>query len=382
MNQFFKIALDYPAKAEKVFLWVLQSLLIFWVLSSFFNIDFGLCLTNKEDAFINSDCLKAISAINIATYIIVYVLTWFIVWEFLADLIVISIFFLLNRVIRLIWLGIIEILYHVLFALKYSLGLIKIVKKPKYKKKAKVEDIGIEYYDKMIELRKSIDPFTFINKITDSAIGSINLLNIISYEKGQFIQSRVIRYYTILLAVVLIKASEQSFSNLSTLTVIAIVICVLLGFVVFAINDIYSRLNTDDVHFLIPELKFDIYKDFIYQSVSNSILIDDYKVKNKRRFVELVLKDDEKNNELRNEYFKGILFVPIDNKRNNLNQIINRFKNSDNTLIVIVSNFEITLFERNRIIAEKFCHIQTTDRNQFIEAILTLRPIFIGSVKL
>lgn len=382
MNQFFKIALDYPAKAEKVFLWVLQSLLVFWILSSIFNIDFGLCLTNIEDAFITSDCLKAISAIDIATYIIVYVLTWFIVWEFLADLIVRLIFFLLNKVIRLIWLGIIEILYHIFFAIKYCLSYISIGKKPKYKKKDKVEDTGIEYYDKMLQLRKSLEAFAFMNKVTDSAVGSINLLNIISHEKGQFIQSRVIRYYTILLAVVLIKASEQSFSNLSTLTVIALVICILLGFVVFGINDIYSRLNTDDVHFLIPELKFDIYKDFIYQSVSNSILIDDYKVKNKRRFVELVLKDDEKTNELQKEYYKGILFVPIDNKRNNLNQIINRFKNNDNTLIVIVSNFEIKLFDRNRIVAEKFCHIQTTDRNQFIEAILTLRPIFIGSVKL
>lgn len=383
MNQFFKIALDHPAKAEKVFLWLLQSLLIFWFLSSVFSQQLSLCITDTDSFYISKECFQSVSFLDIAFYVVIYALTWFLVWEFLADLVVQLIFILFNSAIRLIRKILGKILLAVVYIVMYLLSLFKLIKKPKkYWKKPKKEKSDDEYFNKMTELRTALGGFTFMNKITNSAIGSKILLNIISHEKSRFIQSRVIRYYTILLIVIIAKLSNQDFSSLTVMDIMALSISVLIGFMVFDLNDIYTKLNTDDVHFLIPQLKFEIYKDFIFQLLSNSILISDYSILNKRRFIELNLKECRGDFNYREKYFNEILFIPLDDYSNNLNQILNRFKDNQDTLIVIVSNIELSIHDRNRIVEEKHCLIQKADRNQLVEAILMLRPIFIGSQKL
>lgn len=383
MNQFFKIALDHPAKAEKVFLWLLQSLLTFWFLSTFFNFQIGFCITDTDSLYINPECLKTVSYLDIAFYLAIYVLTWFMIWEFLADLIVRLIFILFNSSIRLIRKILGKILLAIVYVAMYILSLFKLIKKPnKYWKKPKKEKSDDEYFNKMTDLRNALGGFTLINKITNSAIGSKTLLNIISHEKSRFIQSRVIRYYTIMLIIVIAKLSNQDFSSLSLMDIMVLSTSVLIGFMVFDLNDIYTKLNTDDVHFLIPQLKFEIYKDFVFQLLSNSILISDYSILNKRRFIELTLKECNEDLNFREKYFKEILFIPVDDLSNNLNQIFSRFKDNHSTLIVIVTDNELSIYDRNRIFDAKYCLIQSSDRNQLIEAFLKLRPIYTGTQKL
>lgn len=383
MNQFFKIALDHPAKAEKVFLWLLQSLLIFWFLSTVFNLQLGFCIADSGSFYINQECIKSVSLLDIAFYLVVYALSWFVVWEFLADLVIKLTFILFNSVIRLIRKILGQILLALVYIVMYFLSSIKLINKPKkYWEKPKKEKSDDDYFNKMIELRESLGGINFVNKLTNSAIGSKTLLNTILHEKRHFIQSRVIRYYTILLIVVISKLSNQNLSDLTNLDIITLSTSVLIGFIVFDLNDIYTKLTTDDVHFLIPQLKFDIYKDFIFQSLSNSVLIGDYSIVNKRRFIELNLRDHNEEVNFREKYFKKILFIPIDDYSNNLNQILTLFEGHQDILIVIASNDKLSIHDRNRIFEAKYCFIQTTDRNQLVEAILMLRPIFKGDKNL
>ena len=263
---------------------------------------------------------------------------------------------------------------------------IRLCQKPeKFWKKENIEESEEKeesYFNKMSDLRDILGGFKFINKITNSVVGYDGLLRIISYEKGEFVQSRVIRYYSILLIVVIAKMNISDILHFSILKNAIIILTLLLGFIVFELNDIYSRLNTDDVHFLRPQLEFEIYKDFIFESLSNSILIDDYVIHKKKRVINLLLKES-KDPTLYSEYFKQIIFVPIDNFVNNINQFIDQTKqNQSDTLVVFVSDDLLEIYQRNKIAESKYCYIHTIDFEQLQNAIFTLRPIFIGSTKL
>lgn len=381
MNQFFKIALDHPAKAEKIFLWVLQSILIYWFLSVVFNIQYIDCFNDSGN--FQNDCINSVTSLDIAFFLIIYAVTWFIVWELIADLAVKLVFLLFNRIISFLSRLLGQLLLIVLYVLWRFLAIFKIVQKPKkYWQKPNTEKSDVEHINKMNSLREDLGAFDYINTVTNSSVGYRSLLSILSHEKAQFIQSRVIRYYTILLIVVIAKSFTLDLSNLTPLFIIGLVISVLLGFMVFGLNDIYTRLNSDDVHFLIPQLEFEVFKDFIFESLSKSILIDDYVIMKKRKSILAKLKDRPSESILTENYFKEIHFIPLDDFVININQILLQSKRSPDMLMVIVTNFALLIPDLNRIVESKFCHIQTTDRNQFMEAILRLRPIFIGSQKL
>lgn len=382
MDQFFKVALDQPAKAEKAFLWFLQSLIVLWILSVFFGWPI-------EYYFENGDKLKSdhasdsISAIDFAAFLVVFAITWLLLWLIFVDFLVQLLFYLLNRIIRVVRRIFRYIFTAIFYGIRMLLSIIHLCRKPeKFWKKNNVEEGEESYFSKMSDLRDILSGFTFLNKITNSVMGYDGLLQVISYEKGEFVQSRVIRYYSILLIVVIAKLNISDIAQFSILKASIIILTLLLGFIVFELNDIYSRLNTDDVHFLRPQLEFEIYKEYIFDSLSHSILIDNYTVYKKRRFINLSLKKTE-DPSLHAGYFKQIIFAPIDNFVNNIDQFIDRMKRTEpDTLVVFVSEELLEIYQRNKIAESKYCYIQTTDVEQLQNSIFVLRPVFMGSIKL
>lgn len=130
MNQFLKIALDHPAKAEKIFLWLLQSLIVIWLISLVFHVRMGSCFYSGDNSYIGEQCLKSISAIHIATAVVLFAVTYVLCWEIFADLFVRLIFRILGRIGNLLFTIVLNVLLYPIYLFLLIKAIAKKTDKP------------------------------------------------------------------------------------------------------------------------------------------------------------------------------------------------------------------------------------------------------------
>lgn len=383
MNSILKILLDHPAKVEKIFLWFLQSAIIIWIMSSFFGynvIDIKFVQGHLETNFVMS-----LSAINLATCLLLFTLSWILIWGFLADLLFQLLFVSMNWIIRQ-FITLLKLLFNsFLYPILLMLSWFKIVKKPKlfWKKDNNSESSSIED-DNVFQIRMNqqlvdMELFSFLNKWTKSAIGSEFVLELISMEKGEFIQSRMIRYYTITVIIAIVQLNAFNFSE-NFFTIICVILFILvIGFIISGFNDLYRRLNENNLFYLIPQLEFEVYLDYIYNNFKESIINDDFEIVKKRKFLSLSIKENSKNNDYKNQNL--IEVVPLFEKAIPSIEIINRFRKS-NSLVVYISESIPDISIRNQIVKNKQCLIVAKSQDELFEGIKKLYPIIIGEIQL
>lgn len=353
-KQFTDSLLDQPAKAEKIFLWTLQALITLWGFS-LFGFDIVSSIKNSES-----------SLLDITTSIILFTIIWGIVWGGLVDLLVITLFYLLNLIIRFI-----KVIP--LYLIRLLLSKVKRIQKPKLIWKQKINSSPVDY----TELISLLNGLKIIGRITGSSNGSMNILKILSYDKKQLIKSRAIRYYSIVLIVTIANIIVYKL-NIGSIWGIAILLITLffLGRTIFELLDLYDRIGSKYIHYLQPVIEFEIYKDFIYYSLLTVPLFD-YSIKRERKAIVLVLEDEDT---IYQNPFKEVYFIPT-NEDNYSKQLTRMKESQPNALVVFLSKDNLSLYDLNQISEAGYCFIQTTNEAQLVEAVKTLHPIFLGKLK-
>lgn len=196
MNQLIKILLDHPDKIERFFLWFLQSAIIFWGISFFMG--YNILQITSVDGSLEFNFTGQLLALRLATYLLIFAISWIIIWGLLADLLILISFRAFNWIIRqirvILWYIFLSIFYPVILAL----SIFTIINKPRpfWKSTKKDEDAykTNDFHAKTRQLTKDLEFFFELNNWTKSAKGSELLLEIISFEKGEFFRSRMIRW--------------------------------------------------------------------------------------------------------------------------------------------------------------------------------------------
>lgn len=381
MNQLLKIAFDNPDKIEKIFLWIVQTLIILWLSPLILNGVINSNFSHSKDAFLDLFFLQKLSPINLACYLLIFALSWILIWHVFADLIINLIFLLLNGLVRIITKIIVFVLRIIYYSLRFCLYKVRIGNSPR-KFWVKSDTEYIDNYPQKSKVNEEIEFFYFINRLTKSAFGSQMLLTILTYEKANFINSRIIRYYTIILIVFLAKSNIHNITHNGYVKISILILLILLGFFVFSINDLYTTITKNKLYFLKPMLEFDIYKQMITDALQHSPLSEFYVIENKRRNIILNLKKSDELEILTKDHFEKIIFVPIKPKANNYSKWLLSLEKMRNTLVVFVSEELPDITVLNEIEFKKCCYIYAKKKFDIIGAIYEINPIIIGSVKL
>lgn len=351
IKQFTNKLLDQPAKAEKIFLWTLQALITLW---SFSLVGFNIVTTVK-----NSE----LSLLDITTCIILFTIVWSVAWGGLIDLLVIILFYLLNPIVRFIR----KIL---VYLIRLFLSIVKKDQKPKLVWKQPINHSSVND----VELSDILKFARFIDRVTNSSAGSENILKILSYDKKEFIKSRINRYYNIILIVSLANIFLDGDINLNFWTIILLVVLYVTGNIISEMIDFYDTIASRYTYYLQLILENTIYSNFIYHTLLKvPLLLDDYSIKKKRNIIYLTLKYTEMVDK---NPTKEIRFIPA-NTDNYFQQLIKIKEKQPNTLVVFLSKDNFPLYDLNKITEAGHCFIQTTDEAQLVEAVKTLRPIFL-----
>lgn len=377
MNQIVKVLLDHPDKIERFFLWFLQSAILIWGMSFFLG--YNILQITSVDGSLEFNFTGQLSALRLATYLLIFTISWIIVWGILADLLIHFSFRILNWGIRQIRVILWYILLPIFYLVFLVLSLFKIINKPRpFWQSTKKDDDEYkpnEFHAKTQQLTKDLEFFFELNKWTKSAKGSELLLEIISFEQGEFIRSRMIRYFSISVIIAVIQFNVFDFTNHFTFKMTLLVTLFLAGLIVFGFNDLYSKLSQSELFYLIPRLEFEVYLDYIKQSFMGSVLIADYDITRSRKFLTLNLKDPD--NEFKINYFKTIEVIPLDERINPPILVIDRFKDS-NSLIIYVSEIIPPINICKSIEQNKQCLLVTDNQDEIFEGIMKLYPIISG----
>lgn len=355
IKYFTDILLNQPAKAEKIFLWTLQALITLWFFS-FFGFDIVSTVKNGES-----------SLLDIIISIILFTIVWCVAWGGLIDLLLILLFYLLNPIIRFIRKALVYLIRLLLFKINKW-------QKPKFIWKQPINHSTFNY----VELNDFLWFSSFMDRVTNSSAGSENILKILSYDKKGFIKSRINRYYNIVLLVYLANIFLNGDINLNFWTIILLGLLYVVGNIISEMIDFYDTVASKYTYYLQPVLENTIYSNFIYHALLKApLLFDDYSIKKKRNIVYLALKDKEM---VCQNQFKEVWFIPTNTDIYSRQLTKIKEKQSD-ILVVFLSKDNFPLYDLNKITEAGQCFIQTTDEAQLVEAIKTLRPIFLGKLK-
>lgn len=217
-----------------------------------------------------------------------------------------------------------------------------------------------------------------MNRVTESSIWTEFLLNILSYEKVDFIQSRIIRYFTILVIVLGANINLLKLNELTWLKIIIIVLVILLGLLIFKFNDIYTKFSNSQIHELIPKLENDLYRDLVFKTLSNSRLMYYYEIEKKRKSIVLQLKKSSDQIDLFEKYARIIEFIPVDSNQFDLARIFNNRIPKTTEMKVLISQHIPKLWEQNEMKTLGIYFVYAECEEDILDAIQMLQPFVSG----
>lgn len=353
VKQIINLLLDRPEKAEKVFLWTLQTLMTLW---GFSLIGFDIVSTLKNGTS---------SLLDITTSIILFTIVWVVAWGFLIDLLVAILFYFLNPMIRFIRKSSIYIIRLIFFKLKWA-------QKPRFVWRQQTNHSPVNY----TELSDILSFSKCLDRLTNSSAGSENVLKILSYNKKEFMKSRINRYYNIVLIISLANIFLDKDIHLNFWTIIGLGLLYIVGNIISEMIDFYDTIASKYTYYLQPMLEFNIYENFVYHTLLKTpLLFDNYSIKREKKVVILTFKDEEA---IYKNLYHEIHFIPTN--ISHYSQKLTKMKESQsNILVVFLSRERFPLYDLNKITESGYFFIQTTDEAQLVEAVQVLRPIFLGN---
>lgn len=371
-DKLFSTALDEPKKLERYFLWLLQSLLTIGALEIIFDWllhsdkkCYNLCCTITSGNIFSPNVLETISPFHLATYLVIFALTWIIFWELLSNWLSMLIVKLIDVVFGISTRIVLTPIAFMLWIIRFALAFLRKEDKPRkfWKKEGESENETV-FYRRLKRLRKKFEVFDYIENSIGTPTPYGLFLLIADHEKTDIIRTRVFRYYLILVVLFALNATAFYKSNISG---IVLVLLVLSGMFIYILNYIYELVTDDDFRYVRPKWEFKLYKEMIYESFCKSDISGYYIATNGRKYIKVNLKPDL-DEDL--EYFaQEIEIVPIHSDYiDEFNLIAKNDENDDpwnHPLVIFVSESTPDLAALNFIESNKWCFVQVVDEHDF-----------------
>lgn len=287
-NQIIDILLEKPEKVERIILLLLKTLISAWglnLLLLYFQPSYAITFTDTQN-ILSFDFLKEFSAFRAATYLVLFIVFWMLLWEAFANWLLpllCKLFVWITQIVLLVipavMVGLIAMMYRFLFKRSF-----KGKAAPDYEKLTGTQKFFAKLYD---ENRTrfffgSLSTFHFVNTITKSSAGSEFLYLIMEHEKTDFVKSRILGYYTIVL-VIFISVGILKPQFITWLYFIFMAVLALLAIMIAAMRDVLKDLDNNHLVDLRTILPIDIYVDMVDKTIEKHSISKSFKSESMRK---------------------------------------------------------------------------------------------------
>lgn len=394
MNQILKIFFDEPEKAERMFLFILRTLIIAALLSIFIYGPIGnkifpqeVCDSAKAGSFWDLSFLKNASFMDAATYITLFVITWLLFWGVVIDLVIHIVVSIISWLLGCVFFVLGFLIKVFIFAgwwYLYSLGA---VKKPVrfwvWGKQVQFDDDFEDGYDRrVVRIQSNLTLIKKISRLMGKAPIEAILLFILEHEKADFIRSRVSQYFSILFVICTVHLYKFKLQDFGAIEITMCIGLFLLGAAILSINQVYSTLQIGNTTDLIKgRLIQEAHVAMIQESLENSSLTSRYKVKQiKRLVIALNLKDKFTGWA---EYVKDVRFFSFGEQPEKIYEWLQRrYKPINDCLLIIVCSEAPDIVTQNLMVDRKVGFIQASDEDEMLSALDKIQPVILGRIRL
>ncbi|MFT5823461.1 MAG: hypothetical protein ACI8ZM_004722 [Crocinitomix sp.] len=367
--EFLKLFLEHPDRLEKLIINVLRFLITYWVLS-FIVLEF---IPFSEDIKISPEIdlvkLSKISTFNLSLGIILFIITWVLLWWFLAILIIPF----LIKVIGFI------LLWSLIVSIQITVAIVQILvwpftgkkKLPKFFRvsRKKEDSFSRDYSEKQSDFNIVVRSFDNMNRKLKSSAGSEALLYIIEHEKAWFVKSRVHQYYAIVLFICAGFVLNHSVKGYEVYFVVLLVFLFILGVINFTVDYIFEAISNINQYHLVDDLSFHIYTNMVKEALEDHRLLLKYDLTRTRSKISLRLK---KNLTYENFYYPQEIHVTpvsIYSLQFVLDHLTKKRKDLGNKFHLIICDQEPTTEQKNRMVKNNFCFIYAEDEEDVLRGV-------------
>ncbi|MBI3134079.1 MAG: hypothetical protein HYZ14_05325 [Bacteroidetes bacterium] len=392
MNQILKIFFDEPEKAERMFLFILRTLIIAALLSIFIYGPIGnkifpqeVCDSAKAGSFWDLSFLKNASFMDAATYVTLFVITWLLFWGVIIDLVIHIVVSILNKLLGWTFFALGFLIKLVIFSgwwYLYSLGA---VKKPIkfwiWGRQVQFDEEFEDGYDRrIVRIQSNLALIKKISRLMGKAPIEEILIFILEHEKVHFIRSRVSQYFSIVFVVCVVHLYKFKIQDYGAIEISMCIGLFLLGSAILSINQVYSTLligNTTDL--IKARLIQEAHVAMIQESLENSSLTSRYKVKQIKRLVIALNLKDKFNGW--SDYIKDVRFFSFGERPENIyNWLKQRYKPINDCLLIIVCSEAPDIVTQNLMVDRNVGFIQASDEDEMLSALDKIQPIILGRI--
>ena len=363
-NQFITICLEKPEKLERILSLFLRTLVTIIFLNLFLGSVYPGIAEEIRDAggILNGTILSRITLVDILMYVVLFVLMWILLWAIVAEIILVA--------ARLPQYSIQLLLF--LFG-----GLIRLIRLiPCFRKTATVNDRESNYQLKgdAKYFYETLYLFRFIDEITGSRDGSEMLYLIIEHEKTNFIKSRIISYYTVLVLGTLGFGLTRPDLIDGFYWIVVIILC-FLGMTVVIIKEVHRDLQHQKLIELREALKRQLFLVEMSSVIEHHPVFSAFKAEMKRRMMHLKMETHVEGKSANctlevQQFYEGLESLSITSKIQAMAGRINTVHR-----VLIVSNVFPDLALRNYMEANEIYFVYATNENELYSGLSALQTV-------
>ena len=379
-NEFLDALLERPAKVERMILLTLKTFLNVWILNLIVSHYCPTCFKGFPESkeVLSFEILYKFSPIKAATYLVFFIALWIILWEIVANWLLPYICKLVVWIVQIIFLPLALVVGLVIILIQYF-------SRSKFKENSKELSKTQEFFNKLEDEKKarfffgSLFIFHFINTISNSSAGSEMLYFIMDHEKKDFVKSRILGYYTIILVIVIaIWVLKPDLVN--WIYYAALAILVLLAIPIAAMRDVLNDLDSNNLTNLRRILPIDLYVDMVDEVVKEHRLSNSYECKSFRK--RLILFREYDSDDIlcdfprkKIEIFRFTSEDEIMTLTPSLRTIEKNLK--DHVKIIIISNMLPDIVMRNFLVEKGIFFIYAEDEEQLVIGLNKINPLLL-----
>lgn len=369
MEHFLKLFLEHPERLEKLIINALRFLVTYWVLSFILIEALPFSGGIKISSEIDLVKLSKISTYSLSLGLILFIITWIILWWLVA---IVIIPFLIKGIGLIIQWSLIILIQAIRIMILYAIWPFTGIKKlPKflYVARKKQDSFSDNYSKKSTDFNILLRSFDNLNRWTDSAIGSEILLFIIEHEKVWFVKSRVNQYYAIVLFVFIGFGMNHGIENYETYYIVLLIFLLFLGVIILGVDYIFRSINETNQYRLIDDLNYHIYTNMVKEALEQHYSFFKYDLTRTRSRINLRLK---KKVTYENFYYpQEIQVTPVSiySLQFALNHLTKKRRDLGNKFHLIICNQEPTTEQKNRLVENNFCFIYAEDEEAVLRGI-------------
>jgi len=319
---------------------------------------------------INFTELKPISTYKLSVGIVLFIITWIILWEFLANLILPQLLKAISWVT--LWISVVSIRlpYFILLILIWPCTGKKKLPKFLFISRKKNDTFSDKYIKKRTEFNVLLRLFDKLNRLTESSIGSEALLKILEYEKTWFIRSRIQQYYAAILFVFIGFSLITEIDGIKFYYYIILGFLIVLGGVIISVDNVFRSIDDMNHYQLVDDLDYYIFHDMVRGAIEDHEVIMRYDLEKARNRFILKLKPEPKEFLLKMTYQVEISTGASYEMTDIVSNVLERqSKTSTETLFLIVSDELPDVSCTNKMVENEIAFIYAENEEDILRGI-------------